>query len=102
MNQRSIDVHTLAQDRYRKINDVYFIDEKGASKMNMTETLKLCGIPDHRIGLTKDEMVKKGKPHNALEDARLSAECISRLIYGRNLLPEYVKFEIPRELKNDN
>ena len=35
------------------------------------------------------------KPHNALTGAKLEAEAFSRLIYGRQLLPEYVEFRIP-------
>jgi DNA polymerase III epsilon subunit-like protein len=37
--------------------------------------------------------------HNGLEDALLEAESFSRLIFGRNLLPEYAAFPIPEYLE---
>lgn len=34
------------------------------------------------------------KPHNALNGAKYEAECFSRLLYGKNLLPEFAKYPI--------
>lgn len=42
------------------------------------------------------------KPHNALNGAKIEAESLSRLIFGRNLLDEYRKYEIPRYLLRDD
>jgi hypothetical protein len=42
-----------------------------------------CGIPEEPT------------PHNALTGAKAHAEVISRLLYGKKLLPEFEKFEIP-------
>ncbi len=97
-SQRSFDLHTLAQERYKQIEDKYLLDEKGKSKMNFSAIIGICGIPDERIKVTGTEVVKQGKPHNALEDCKLIGECFYRLIEGKNLFPEYSKYKIPKEL----
>ena len=51
--------------------------------MGLTNILKLCGMEDNR------------QAHNALEDCKLTGECFSRLIYGKNLFSEYIQFKIP-------
>jgi len=94
-SQRSFDLHTLAQDRYRQINGFYFLDEKGKSKMNLSAILELCGLPDDRINMTGSEVVKQGKSHNALEDCKLTGECFYRLIRGEKLFSEYSNYKIP-------
>ncbi len=66
--------------------------------MGLRNILKLCGIEDERRSVREDKISREGKPHNALEDAKLTAECFSRLVYGKNLFPEYAKFKIPGEL----
>jgi len=53
------------------------------SKLNLDAVLNYCGIPD------------EPEPHNALTGALSHAEVISRLLYGRKLLPEFEQFEIP-------
>ena len=55
--------------------------------MNLKKILAFCGMEDER------------GYHNALEDCKIEAECFNRLIYGKNLFPEYSKFEIPEYLK---
>ena len=55
--------------------------------MGLKNILTFCGMQDNR------------KVHNALEDAKLTAECFSRLVYGKNLFPEYAQFKIPMGLK---
>ena len=95
---REFDLHTAAQIiYYMKIGK--FLFKEGKSDMSLSNTLKFCGLPDERIILKEGKVVKQGKPHNGLEDAKLTAECFSRLVYGKNLLPEYAKFEISEELK---
>ncbi len=98
-SQRSFDLHTIAQDRYKQIHNSYLLDEKGKSKMNLSAVLGLCGILDDRINVTGSEVVKQGKPHNALEDCKLTGECFSRLMHGKNLFPEYSQSKIPKELR---
>ncbi len=43
---------------------------------------------------------KEPHPHNALNGAKYESEAFSRLIYGKNLLPEFEKFPIPEHLAN--
>ncbi|MGC8533344.1 MAG: exonuclease domain-containing protein [Candidatus Parvarchaeum sp.] len=38
------------------------------------------------------------KPHNALNGAKMEAEAISRLIFGRKLLNEYYNYDVPAYL----
>ena len=87
MNKRSIDLHTLAQEKYFELKKEYFLDKEGKSKMNLRNILKFCGMQDNR------------QAHNALEDCKLEGECYYRLKYRKNLFPEYAKFEIPEELR---
>jgi len=55
--------------------------------MGLKNILNFCGMQDNR------------EVHNALEDCKLTAECFLRIIYKRNLFPEYAKFPIPEYLK---
>ena len=57
--------------------------EHHRSALNLDAVLNYCGIPD------------EPEPHNALTGALSHAECISRLLYDKKLLPEFEQFEIP-------
>ena len=48
-------------------------------------------MQDHRIStdIKTGAVIRPGVPHNALEDAKLTAECFSRLVYGKEFLPEF-------------
>lgn len=95
-----IDTYSVAQIKYLEINGNFAFKENGLGKMGLKRVLKLCGLKDNRMHLNdKEEVDNEGTPHNALEDAKLTAECFSRLIYGKNLFPEYAEYEIPGELK---
>lgn len=97
---RLLDTHSLAQAVYSRVHGkMAFDEERGASKLNLEKILEFCGIPDERIRMSNQRIVKGGKPHNALEDARLTAEVLSRLIYGKNLLEEFSSLKIPEYLK---
>jgi DNA polymerase III epsilon subunit-like protein len=81
--QRSFDLHTIAQTKYHSLHGK-FLSKGSRSDMDLVNILKFCGFKgDSR------------KNHNALEDAKLTGECFSRLIKGRALFPEYSKIEIP-------
>ena len=97
-NYRAFDLHTIAQLIYQKINGEFLFKIKG-SDMNLGRIIEFVGMKDERIKMRNREMVKEGKPHNALEDSRLTGECFSRLIYGKKLFSKYDKFEIPEVLK---
>ncbi len=83
-SHRTVDTHTLCymhminrglqppQDRVHK-----------HSALNLDAVMNYCGIPE------------EPKPHNALTGALSHAEVVSRLLYGRKLLPEFNEFDIP-------
>lgn len=81
---RTLDTHTLAWMHMVKRGVTPPIDPlKHHSALNLDAVLGYCGIPD------------EPQPHNALTGAKSHAEVISRLLYGKKLLPEFEKFEIP-------
>jgi len=96
---KGLDTYSIAQLKHLEKKGNFAIKEDGRGNMNMRKMLDFCGIQDNRIDLEGTEVIREGKPHNALEDAKLTAECFSRLIYGKNLFPEFAKFPIPEELK---
>ncbi len=79
---RTIDLHSIAYYHMIKRGIEIPIENKH-SKVNLTSIIKYVGI----------DMVRG--VHNALEDTLLEAECLSRLMYDKNLLPEYKTFSIP-------
>lgn len=83
---KAFDLHSIAQIKYFDINKQFFIEDN-KSKMSLKRILEFCGIED-----------KRGV-HNALEDVKLTAECFNRLVYGKNLLSEFTKFDTPNYLK---
>lgn len=79
-NVRAIDLHTLAQLVYRKKKGKFLIKE-GRSGMKLKKVLEFCGIKDERKqSIGEGKISKKGKPHNALEDCKLEAECFKILL----------------------
>jgi len=87
-HKRAFDLHSIAQTKFYELNKEFLIKENH-SDMGLGQVLELCGMQDNR------------KAHNALEDAKLTAECFSRLMFGKNLFEEYAKFEIPQELRKE-
>lgn len=85
LHHRAFDVHTIASLKYYQIHGNFLIKEDH-SDMGLTNIFKFCGMQDNR------------KAHNALEDAKLTAECFSRIVYGKNLLKEYSQYKIPTGL----
>lgn len=84
---RSEDLHSIAQKTYYDLHGRFLVDGKGKSGMSLGRCLEFCGLRDER------------EIHNALEDAKLEAECFSRLLKGEGLFPEYTKFPIPKYLR---
>lgn len=81
---RIIDLHTLAWEHMVHRGLTPPIDPlKRHSALNLEAVCLYCGIPE------------EPKPHNALTGTKVSAECISRLLYDKKLLPEFDKHEIP-------
>jgi len=95
---RTLDLHVIAFDKYFQLNKEFPI-QNGESILNLARVMELCGIKDTRIQLSGGEVVREGSPHNALEDAKLEAECLSRILYGKSLLKEFEHFPIPEKLK---
>ena len=85
---RAYDLHTIAQLKYFQLKNRFLI-KQNISDMGLSKILIFVGMKDNR------------KEHNALEDVRLSAECFSRIVYGKNLIDLYKQFEIPPYLKEN-
>jgi DNA polymerase III epsilon subunit-like protein len=83
---RVFDLHSVAQMKYFELNGE-FLMMNNTSEMRLGNILKLAGMIDTR------------EKHNALEDARLSAECFSRIVYGKSLFAEYFDIKVPRYLR---
>ncbi len=79
---RTIDTHTLCYMHYVTHGKQPPV-MKNRSALDLDAVLNYCGIPE------------EPHPHNALTGALSHAEVISRLLYGRKLLPEFSQFEIP-------
>lgn len=97
--QRGMDLHTLAQERYFEIYKKYLLKETGQSAFNLGNVLDFCGIPDERVNVFFNRIIKEGKFHTALEDCFLEGEALYRLKFGKSLFEEFKKFEVPDYLK---
>ncbi|MCH7568242.1 MAG: 3'-5' exonuclease [Nanoarchaeota archaeon] len=95
---KTFDLHVIAAVKYFEINREFLMEE-GNSKMNLPNILQMCGMKDERIQMKDNKIIKEGKPHNALEDAKLTAECLSRILYGKGLFEEYNILSIPEVLR---
>ncbi|MDP2925887.1 MAG: 3'-5' exonuclease [Nanoarchaeota archaeon] len=86
---RAFDLHSIGALRYMQVNGKTLIKDN-QSNTSLSNILKFAGMSDNR------------KIHNALEDSKLTGECFFRLVYGKNLFPEYDKFQIPTYLKKED
>lgn len=85
---RAFDLHSIAQAKYLAVKGKFAFKEHYTAGLSMI--VPFCGIEDNR-GF-----------HNALEDAKLAAECLHRVLYGKGFLEEYEKYPIPEYLKINN
>jgi len=83
---RAFDLHSIAHLNYFQEKREFLIKEDH-SEMGLSNILPFCGMRDERT------------VHNALEDAKLTAEAFSRLLYGKGIFEEFKKFPIPEYLK---
>jgi len=84
---RTIDTHSLAYMHMVKRGIVPpFNATKHHGTLDLDAILRYVGIPDEPM------------PHNALTGALSHAEVISRLLYGRALLPDFEMYPIPWEV----
>jgi len=79
---RTIDTHTLCYMHIVRRGLQPPVAHR-RSALNLDAVLNYCGIPE------------EPNPHNALTGALSHAEVISRLLYGKKLLPEFEAFPIP-------
>jgi len=79
---RTLDTHTMAY-MHMVQNGLPIPTRHRRSALNLDAIMNYCGIPE------------EPSPHNALTGALSHAEVIARLLYGRKLLPEFEKYEIP-------
>ncbi|HWO07238.1 MAG TPA: 3'-5' exoribonuclease [Candidatus Paceibacterota bacterium] len=79
---RTIDTHTLCY-MHMILRGMQPPTTNRRSALDLDAVLNYCGIP------------REPEPHNALTGALSHAEVISRLLYGRKLLPEFSQYEIP-------
>lgn len=79
---RTVDLHAVAYaDHIKKGIPVPLRNDR--TDLNLEGILRYTGIHDIEV------------PHHGLIDAKLEAECFARILYGKNLLPEYAKYPIP-------
>lgn len=78
---RTLDLHTMAyMDAIKRNVSVPHKNER--SDFSLDTILKHLGLPE------------EPKPHVGINGAKYEAECFSRLLYGKNLLPEFAKYPI--------
>ena len=97
-----LDLHTIAAAKYYSINKKFSLKQDGsASNFSLGNILAFCGIKDERIKVNNatKQIIKEGTPHNALEDCKLTAECFSRIVYGKELFEEFKGQSIPDYLR---
>lgn len=76
--QRFFDLHTIAQIVYHNRTGKYLMKDDH-SDMGLRNILGMFGIKDERRGRANGKF-SGGKPHNALDDAKLEAECFKKLM----------------------
>jgi len=83
---RTRDLHTTCSDTHDRL-DITIPLKDGRTDIDLDYTLRFIGLPP------------EPKPHNGLTGAKLEAEAISRLIFGKNLFPEYQHYKVPEYLQ---
>ena len=76
---RTIDLHTLAYTTCRT-KGIPIPERNGHPALSSDAVMRLLGLPE------------EPKPHIALMGAKIAAEAFSRLMYGKNLLPEFAEY----------
>jgi DNA polymerase III epsilon subunit-like protein len=79
---RVIDLHTLASLKYKEKEGIFKMKDgkTGKSDMSLPNVMEFCGLKDSRRIIEKGKVIKEGEAHNALTDAKLTAECFRRLL----------------------
>lgn len=79
---RNVDSHSVAYAYLRGKGMPLPKKDDLQSALSLDKILTILGLPP------------EPKPHIALNGAKLEAEALSRMIYGTNLLPEFVQYPI--------
>jgi DNA polymerase III epsilon subunit-like protein len=85
IGRRSIDLHSVSYAHHLKTG-IRIPLKKGRTELNTDLIFAYVGLPP------------EPKPHNALVGAKMEAEALSRLIYGRILLNEFRGYPLPSHL----
>jgi DNA polymerase III epsilon subunit-like protein len=83
---RYVDLHSISLATSLRLNK-HLASSNGESDLSLDKTLQNVGL-EPRTGV-----------HNALDDAKLEAEALSRLIYGKALLKEFMPYKVPAYLR---
>lgn len=78
---RTLDLHSMAYMDATK-RGIAIAHKNERSDLNLDAILKYVGLPP------------EPKPHNALNGAKYEAECFSRILYHKNLLPQFAEYPI--------
>jgi len=81
---RIVELHSVAYTDHLK-RRVHPERQGGFSSLNLDSVLKYVGIP------------KEPRPHNALTGAKVEAEALSRILFGKKLLIDFEEFEVPEK-----
>jgi DNA polymerase III epsilon subunit-like protein len=84
---RTVDLHSVAYAVYMRLGDNMPRINKH-SALSLDAIAKFCGLDE------------EPKPHNGLTGALFETEAFSRLMFGKKLLPEFDRYEIPKKLKS--
>jgi len=78
---RTLDLHSMAyMDATKRGFPIAHKNDR--SDLSLDTILKYLGLPE------------EPKPHHALNGAKYEAECFSRILFSKNLLPEFKEFPI--------
>lgn len=86
LGHRSLDTHSIVFMKHLELWQDILI-ERGMYKINLDESLRYVGIKGG-----------EPRPHNALTGAKCEAEVVSRVIFGKKLLPEFDSIDMPEYL----
>lgn len=84
LKMRTLDLHTLCFTRIIQLNSYSLLSNN--PDLNTARIMNFVGLPE------------EPKPHHGLTGAKMEAEAFSRLLYGKNLLEEFKKYPLPKEL----
>lgn len=79
---RNVDSHSVAYAYFRGKGMALPKKDDLQSALSLDKILTILGLPP------------EPKPHIALNGAKLEAEALSRMIHGKNLLPEFAQYPI--------